>query len=94
MKDHRKKVIFEKDKREVREREKHGVKIAGRKDPGEKMESTRVLESVDHISLKNREPAGGAPVEGLRWELYEIHGQICLLFQVSLEFLLLHSSPL
>lgn len=30
MKDHRKKVIFEKDKREVREREKHVVKIAGR----------------------------------------------------------------
>lgn len=53
MKDHRKKVIFEKDKREVREREKHGVKISGRKDPGEKMASARVLESVDHIGLKN-----------------------------------------
>lgn len=32
--------------------------MAGRKDPGEKRASARVLGRVKHTSLKNREPAG------------------------------------
>lgn len=34
------------------------MEIAGRKDPGEKKASAKVLRRVEHTGLKNREPAG------------------------------------